>query len=147
VSLDVESRLALDEDEAAVFDFLTRHDGAVTTDTADAAIRWLILHPRSAPTTETYFVRLRWTSYPHAAPSVVFATAVGGQTGISSAWPQIPGYRPPHDICMPFTAEGLALHSEWASGPDAWTAIPNPYLRVVTQLQDDLDNRYAGRAA
>jgi hypothetical protein len=48
---------------------------------------------------------------------------------------------------MPFTAEGLALHPEWRTGPDAWTPTPNPYLRVVTQLQDDLDNRYAGRAA
>jgi len=146
VSLDVESRLALDEDEAAVVDFLARHGGAVTTDTADRAIRWLSLHPRSAPT-ETYFVRLRWTSYPHAAPSVTFATAVDGQIGIGSAWPQIPGYRAPSDICMPFTAEGLALHPEWGSGPDAWTPSPNPYLRVVAQLQDDLDNRYAGRAA
>jgi hypothetical protein len=145
VSLDVESRLALDEDEAAVTDFLARHGGTVTTDQDDPAIRWVTLHPRATPT-ETYFVRLRWTSHPHAAPSVLFATAVGGQLGISSAWPQIPGYRPPNDICMPFTAEGLALHAEWASGPDAWTPTPNPYLRVVAQLQDDLDIRYAGRA-
>ncbi len=146
MSLDVESRLALIEDEAAVLDFLALHGGMVVTDPGDEAIRWVTLHPRATPA-ETYFVRLRWMSYPHAAPSVLFTTAVGGQTGVTSAWPQIPGYRPPNDICMPFTAEGLALHSEWNTGPDAWTPALNPYLRVITQLQDDLDNRYAGRAA
>jgi hypothetical protein len=146
VSLDLESRLALDEDEAAVTSFLAGHGGAVTPDPTHPATRWVTLQPRSTPT-ETYVVRLHWSTYPHAAPSVQFAAAVGGPTGVSSAWPQIPGYRPPNDICMPFTAEGLALHPEWISGPEAWTATPNPYLRVVTQLQDDLDHRYGGRAA
>ena len=101
--------------------------------------------PRSAPT-ERYHPRLAWRSYPDAAPSVLSADGVGGALGITSAWPQIPGCRAPNDISKPFTAEGFALHPEWASGPDAWPTDGNPFLWVVETLQYDLDNAYAGRA-
>ena len=59
----------------------------------------------------------------------------------------VPGYRAPGDICQPFTAEGFALHPDWASGPEAWSAEGNPFLRVVAQLQNDLYFRCQGRAA
>lgn len=144
--LDLESRLALDEDQHAVVAFLAERAGEAIIDPADDATRWVILHP-SIQRAERYVARLVWTVYPHRPPSVLFVTDVGGQLGVASAWPLIPGYRAPNDICMPFTSEGYGLHAEWATGPDAWQIAPNPYLRVVTQLQDDLDHRYQGRGA
>lgn len=143
--LDIETRLALEDDVPAVREFIEEHDGGVTVDQCDPAVYWLSLHPRSTPD-ETYFVRLVWSQYPHAAPSVLFASGVAGELGQARFWPVIPGYRPPNDICMPFTSEGFALHAEWATGPHAWIMNGNPFLRVTQQLQDDLDNRYSGRA-
>jgi hypothetical protein len=145
MTLDVESRFALADDEPAVMTFLENCGGDVTIDETNQATRWLTMHPRAA-SDESYFVRLCWDKYPYAAPSVLFATAVGGELGVMRAWPLIPGYRPPNDICMPFTAEGYAIHQEWTNGPTAWDASGNPYLRVVEQIQNDLDNRYGGRA-
>jgi hypothetical protein len=142
---DAETLLNLAEHEAAVAEFLATNDGRLVRDADDASIYWLEMRPRSAPS-ERFHPRLAWRSYPHAAPSVLFADGIGGTLGITSAWPQIPGYRPPNDICKPFTAEGFALHPEWASGPDAWPADGNPFLWVVETLQYDLDNAYSGRA-
>jgi hypothetical protein len=145
VTLDVESELALANDEPAVTTYLGSCGGSVTTDAIDDATRWLTVRPRTA-LHEAFYVRLLWYSYPYAAPSVLFATNVGGELGATRAWPLITGYRPPNDICMPFTAEGFKLHEEWTRGPTAWDASGNPYLRVVEQIQNDLDNRYGGRA-
>jgi hypothetical protein len=143
--VDLETRLALDEDLNAVAEFLKGQGGSVELDVREAEIYWLTLHPRSAPE-ERYFARLVWSCYPHAPPSVVFASGVGGELGRPRDWPTIAGYRPPNDICMPFTAEGFGLHPEWCTGPYAWRADGNPFLRVAQQLQDDLDSRYGGRA-
>ncbi len=143
--VDIETRLALQDDVKVVREFLEEHDGTVTVDPRDPAVYWLSLHPRSA-LNETYFVRLGWSWYPHGAPSVLFASGVAGELGQARYWAVIPGYRPPNDICMPFTAEGFGLHPEWAIGPHAWITEGNPFLRVAQQLQDDLDNRYGGRA-
>ena len=78
---------------------------------------------------------------------MTFLNGPRGTAGVAHAWPMIPGYRAPNDICMPFTAEGYVTHPEWRLGPHAWAATGNPFLRVVQQLQDDLDYRYQGRAA
>jgi hypothetical protein len=129
----------------AVKEFLEGHNGSVVADERDPAVYWITLHPQSDPE-ETYVARLVWTRYPHSAPSVLFASSVGGEVGQARYWPIVPGYRPPNDICMPFTAEGLGLHTEWSSGPQAWIVQGNPFVRVAQQLQDDLDNRYGGRA-
>jgi hypothetical protein len=141
---DAETLLNLAADEAAVVDFLAEHDGRLQADTEDPSIYWLDMRPRSTPQ-ERYYPRLAWQSYPHAAASVLFANAIGGTLGITRAWPQIPGYRAPNDICKPFTAEGYALHGEWAVGPDAWPAEGNPFLWVVETLQYGLDNEYSWR--
>ncbi len=98
--MDLESRLALDEDEPAVLAFVGENGGGL------------------------------------------FAEAVGGAVGSARAWPSIPGYQPPSRICKPFTAEGFAAHAEWV-----WPTTGNGFLWVVTVLQDDLDTKYAGRAA
>jgi hypothetical protein len=142
---DVETLFNLAEHEAAVREFLAQHGGHLVRDEDDQSIYWLDLRPCSAPA-ERYYVRVAWSAYPHAAPSVLFATGVGGALGQSRSWPQIPGYRPPNDICKPFTAEGFALHQEWAAGPDAWPTDGNPFLWVAETLQYDLDNGYSGRA-
>jgi hypothetical protein len=146
MTLDVESTMALAEDEPAVATFLEEHGGRV--DHSDVAvedgIRWVSLHPRAEPQ-ECFVARLAWSIYPHRPPSIAFCDGVGGPTNVMGAWPRIPGYRAPNDICMPFTAEGFALHPDWANGPNGWRPSPNPYLRVVTQLQDDLDCRCTGR--
>jgi|GraSoiStandDraft_11_1057310.scaffolds.fasta_scaffold366497_2 hypothetical protein len=145
MSLDLESRLALEDDEPTVVAFLADHGGRVFVQVGEPAERWLVLRPAREPG-EEYAARLKWTRHPHEPPSVTFTAGVGGPVGVMSAWPQIPGYRAPNDICMPFTAEGYALHVDWKTGPDAWDPTGNTYLRVATQLQDDLDHRYQGRA-
>ncbi|MDQ6613306.1 MAG: hypothetical protein M3083_00685 [Actinomycetota bacterium] len=145
MSLDLESRLALEQDEPAVVEFLAHHGGRVFLQVGEPAVRWLAIRPATDPA-QVYVARLTWLRHPHDPPSVTFTTGVGGEAGAVSAWPIIPGYRAPGDICMPFTAEGFGLHPDWRAGPDAWEPTGNPYLRVATQLQDDLDHRYQGRA-
>lgn len=144
--MDVESSLALAEDEAAVSEFLARNGGILERDKSDDGGYWLTMRPRSAPT-ERFYVRVKWFRYPHAPASVKFADAVGGSLNVTKAWPNISGYRPgSFDICKPFTAEGFALHPEWAAGPQAWPVTGNPFLFVAETLQGDLDHRYGGRA-
>lgn len=151
-AVDLESRLALAEDSVATDAFLAGvagrlhpHSSGADVATEGDGICWVELHPAADPG-QTYVVRLVWQAYPHAAPSVTFVREVGGRAGDAAAWPSIPGYRAPNDICMPFTAEGYAIHPEWTTGPQVWDRTGNPLLRVVTQIQDDLDNRYQGRA-
>lgn len=143
---DLETQINLDADEGQAQEYLERHGGALLRDSDDPSVYWASLVPRSGPA-ERYVARLAWSAYPHRAPSVLFATDIGGALGVASAWPQMPGYRPPSDICQPFTAEGFALHADWTNGPEAWSPDGNPLLRVVAQLQNDLDFRYQGRAA
>jgi hypothetical protein len=145
LTLDLESRLALEEDEPAVVAFLAQHGGRIFAQVEEPAVRWLTLRPASE-SEQIYVARLTWTRHPHDPPSVTFTVGVGGDSGVVAAWPRVAGYRAPNDICMPFTAEGFALHVEWNTGPDAWVPNGNTYLRVATQLQDDLDHRYQGRA-
>lgn len=144
---DQESLLNLAADEVAVVAFLTDNGGRLTRDGGDAAAYWLRMRPVRAPT-EIYYVRVAWSAYPHAAPSVKFADSVGGLLTVTSAWPVIPGYRPASfDICKPMTAEGYALHAEWRTGPDAWPTSGNPFLWVAEIVQYDLDNHYGGRSS
>jgi hypothetical protein len=145
--MDRESELALEEDEPAVVTFLVRNGGSLERDKDNKARYWLTMGPRSA-SDERYYVCVTWSRYPHSAPSVKFADAVGGSLAVTKAWPVITGYRPGNfDICKPFTAEGYVAHSEWASGPEAWPATGNPFLWVAETLQGDLDHRYGGRSA
>jgi hypothetical protein len=147
LSLDEESRLNLEDDEAAVRAFLREHGGSLKRDPEESGTFWLTLRPRTDPD-ELYAVRVAWTAYPHEPPSVRFASSVRGSLTTTSAWPTIAGYRPASfDICKPFTAEGFSLHPDWRSGPDAWRTTGNPFLHVVTVLQFDLDNNYSGRSA
>jgi len=147
LSLDHESQLNLVEDEAAVRAFAEEHDGRLDRDEEEAGAYWLTMRPRTEPN-ERYVARVAWTTYPHEAPSVRFASAIGDSLTSTAAWPTIPGYRPASfDICKPFTAEAYNIHPEWRSGPEAWRTTGNPFLHVATTLQYDLDNNYTGRSA
>jgi hypothetical protein len=66
---------------------------------------------------------------------VQFASAIGGGTADAHHWPSAAGFRAPNDICKPFTAEGQALHPEWAS---AWRRDGNPFLWVAETLHGDI---------
>lgn len=143
---DLETRLALDHDEPAVRELVDEAGAKLERDDTDPAVYWLTMQPAGQPD-ERYFVRIAWTGYPHAAPSVRFADAVGGSLDLTHAWPVIPGYRPgSFDICQPFTAEAYAAHPEWAQGPEAWPSSGNPFAWVVGRLLHDLSERYGGRS-
>jgi hypothetical protein len=142
----VETQLTLQADEEEVVEFLDEHGGLLLCEVDDPATYWAVLHPRSAPA-ETFYVRLGWTSYTAAPPSVRFHDGIGGPFASPRAWPTIAGYRPGSwDICKPFTAEGYAVHPEWVGGPQGWHSTGNPFLYVVQTLQFDLNNGYQGRA-
>jgi hypothetical protein len=140
-----ETHLTLQADEEEVVEFLDEHGGLLLREVDDSATYWAVLCPSSAPN-ETFCVRLGWTSYTDAPPSVRFHDCIGGVFTSPHAWPAIAGYRGGSwDICQPFTAEGFAVHPEWVSGPQAWRSTGNPFLYVVQTLQFDLNNRYQGR--
>jgi hypothetical protein len=148
--IDEESRLNLEADRPAVEEFLREYSGKLHPSAADAAqidgIFWVELHPRTVPT-ELYVARIAWTRYLQEPASVKFADGVGGSLTVKSAWPLVPGYRPDaFDICQPFTAEGYVAHPEWRTDIHAWPQTGNPFLWVVSRLQDDLNHRYQGRA-
>src|SRR5438477_8783898 len=114
-----ESRLNLESDIPAVRAFLALYGGGLVEDKEERQLYWLALRPVSAPR-QTYVARVRWDTYPQRPPSLVFASARGGGIGDPTDWPNVPGYRAPNDICMPFTAEGFTTHPEWVNGPEAW---------------------------
>lgn len=135
----------LQADEEAVVSFLDEFDGLLLREADAPEVYWLVLRPRSAPS-ETYYARVAWAVYPDQPPSVRFHDGIRGSTSVASAWPLVAGYRVGSwDICKPFTAEGFALHPDWASGPSAWRPNGNPFLWVVQTLQNDLNHNYAGR--
>lgn len=143
--MDLESQLNLQADAKAVVKLLKQHGGRLVAARDDAAVYWLEMLPCSAPS-ETYVARVKWTRYPGAPPSVKFATEVDGRIDVLTAWPVVPGYRPTEfDICMPFTAEGFAVHPEWTQTKEAWSGTGNPFLWVAETLQRDLNHRFQGR--
>jgi hypothetical protein len=138
------TQLNLEADEDAVVSFLDETGGILIRDGAEPGLYWAVLTPMSAPA-ERFYARIRWTQYPGAPASVRYADGVRCQTSVARAWPIIPGYRVPNDICKPFTAEGYGLHPDWKTGPTAWSSAGNPFLATVQQLQFDLNNQYGGR--
>jgi hypothetical protein len=143
----VETQLMLKADERDVVEFVDEHGGLLLREVDAPATYWLVLHPVRART-ETFYVRLGWTSYRGAPPSVRFHDGIGGSFASPQAWPTIAGYRVGSwDICKPFTAEGYAVHPEWVGGPQGWRSTGNPFLYVVQTLQFDLNNGYQERAA
>jgi len=146
MNIDRESELNLAADAPAASEFLLARGGHLDPLNGEPGTWWAQLHPASDPL-ETYIARLMWTVYPGAPPSIKFATSPGGAVTDPAAWPMAAGYRPTClDICKPFTAEGFALHPDWAATNQAWTGDGNPFLAVVNELQRDLNSpTYSGR--
>lgn len=162
--MDYESQLRLERHAAAVRAALEAAGGRLVHRVADPeqpdspddpddtdtpvdapGLYWAVIQPIE-PGSAPFVARIQWTVYPDRPPSVLFATEVGGPTTDARAWPAATGYRPPHDICKPFTAEGQGLHGEWVTGPHAWPSEGNPFLYVIENLQDDI-NRVRGARA
>lgn len=147
MSLDRESELSLAADAPAAAAFLAERGGSLSEPfDGEPGIWWAQLRPGGQPE-EIYCVRLGWTVYPGTAPSIKFATSLGGALTDPSAWPVAPGYRATClDVCKPISAEGFALHPDWASTTHAWRGDGNPFLAVVRELQRDLNSSaYRGR--
>jgi hypothetical protein len=151
VSIDDESLLNLETDEAAVASFLAENGGDLMRDDkteggADRSIYWLTIRPRSVPT-EKFVARFEWFAYPYQAPSIKFVPVIRGSVTTSSAWPLMTGYRPgSFDICRPMCHEGYTTHPEWRQGSTAWPTEGNPFLWVVQTMQFQFDNDYQGRS-
>jgi hypothetical protein len=125
--------------------------------TTEDAARWALVRPeplevyatvspQSAPQ-DSFQARLLWTVYPGEAPSLKFRDPATGRLDLPTAWPRLPGFRPPSlDACVNWTAEGFTLHAEWARDPQyRWDPRGNVLLRVLRILQDSLDHDYHGR--
>lgn len=151
MSVDAESALNLDADEAVVAEFLSENEGDLSRDDrleggGDLSVYWLTLRPRSVPT-ERYFARVEWISYPYEAPSIKFADAIRGSITNTKAWPMMTGYRPgSFDICRPMCREGYAVHLEWKQGSTAWPTDGNPFLWLVQTMQFHFDHDYQSRS-
>ena len=147
MSLDRESELSLAADAVAAAAFLSERGGTLhEPHDAEPGSWWAQLRPASTPG-ETYYVRLVWTVYPGGPPSIKFALSRGGPITDPTAWPVAPGYRPTClDVCKPISAEGFALHPDWARTTQAWRGEGNPVLAVVREIQRDLNSAgYQGR--
>lgn len=104
------------------------------------------MSPRSTPN-DKFQARLLWTEYPGNPPSLKFRNLGTGDIADPRAWPVCPGFRPTScDACVNWTAEGLALHPEWAhSAATRWNPSGNALYRVLCILQDTLDLDFNGR--
>ncbi|MFG1955579.1 hypothetical protein [Micromonospora sp. NPDC048830] len=145
--LDIESTITLARDVPPVEELLHSNGGRLVHRAEDpAGLYWAVIQP-TAPGSTQFVARIFWTVYPHRPPSLLFAPAIGQPTSDARGWPAASGYRAPNDICKPFTAEGQALHVEWATGPHAWRNTGNPFLFVVENLVEDINRVGGARAA
>jgi hypothetical protein len=147
MKIDRESELSLAADAPAAAAFLSERGGRLYEPlNGDSGVWWADVRPASDPA-ETYHVRIGWSVYPGAPPSIKFATDIGGETTDPRAWPVALGYRPTSlDVCKSFTAEGFALHPDWSGTNLAWRGEGNPFLAVLREIQRDLNSpNYQGR--
>jgi hypothetical protein len=107
---------------------------------------WVTLSP-AGHAADSYVARLYWRDYPgNVPPSVKFVDAATGRLDVKKAWPKANGFRPASlDICANWTAEGFALHPEWARTEHRWRSTGNVILKVMRVLQNELDTSYTGR--
>jgi len=102
------------------------------------------MHPRSKPD-ELYLARVRWSEYFKPA-SLKFLNRDTHTDGDQTAWPRCLGFRPAGlDACVSWTAEGHALHPEWANSPRTVFKVEAPLQFMLLQLQHELDFTYQGR--
>ncbi|HWT19227.1 MAG TPA: hypothetical protein VN280_09955 [Variovorax sp.] len=104
-----------------------------------------VMHPLSKPE-ELFKARLRWNDLMKA-PSLKFIDMTTGADNNPAAWPRCFGFRPGSlDACLPWTAEGHALHGEWAhSAANAFPKVEAPLQYALLHVQSSLDNSFQGR--
>jgi hypothetical protein len=147
MTIDRESELNLVADAPAAAAFLAERGGILHEPLdAEPGVWWAQLRPAREPEV-IYHIRLGWTVYPGAPPSIKFAASLGGVITQPGAWPTAPGYRPTClDVCKPISAEGFALHPDWVRTTHAWRDEGNPLLAVLREIQRDLNSpAYQGR--
>jgi hypothetical protein len=106
---------------------------------------WATLAPATA-TNELFQARLEWARYPDEPPSVLFRDPDTGRLDVPNAWPTGGPVRPMTGLCVSYTREGFALHPEWRNDPTCrWSSVGNVLLKVIRNLQSDLDSSYSGR--
>lgn len=138
--------LALFEQQLAeVLELPVAHRWTLERDKSVPLGVFLTLHPRSHPA-DTYKARLRWTDL-FKPPSLKFIDIDTGSETNPSAWPKCFGFRPSSlDACLPWTAEGHALHPEWTtSAANSFPKVDAPLQFALLHLQNSLDNTYSGR--
>jgi len=107
---------------------------------------FVTLSPASSPN-EDFQARLLWARYPDDPPSLKFRDPSTGRLDLPQAWPVVRGFRPQSvDACVNWCLEGFALHPEWKTDPRfRWNLSGNPLLRVLRQIQEELDDHFQGR--
>jgi hypothetical protein len=105
------------------------------------------MHPASKPN-DLYRARFRWTNY-FGPFSLKFVDIKTGADTDPKAWPQCLGFRPGSlDACLPWTAEGQALHPEWKnSQTQSFPTVDAPMQHALLRVQSCLDNTFHGRGA
>lgn len=128
-----------------VLELPAAHRWTLERDTSVPLGVFVVMHPRSHPE-ELFKARLRWTDLLKP-PSLKFIDMAMGVETSSAAWPRCFGFRPSSlDACLPWTAEGHALHPEWAgSAANAYPRVGAPVQFALLNVQASLDNTYAGR--
>lgn len=104
-----------------------------------------VMHPISSPD-EFYKARIRWTDY-FGPFSLKFINMMNGTDSDPIAWPKCFGFRPKsQDACLPWTAEGHALHPEWKnSTTQRFPNVDAPMQHALLRVQFALDTSYQGR--
>ncbi len=107
----------------------------------------VVMYPRRCPE-DLYKVRVRWTDY-FGPFSMKFIHLGTGADNDPTAWPKCFGFRPNSlDACLPWTAEGHALHPEWRnSAANRFPSVELPMQHALLQIQLSLDTTYDGRGS
>jgi hypothetical protein len=97
---------------------------------------------------ERYMLRLIAQDYADCPPSIACVCPKTKQQNVPRVWPQCEGFRPPTDLCLNISREGLmSLHPAWQTDPRyRWEKSGNPIEVVLWGLHDRLmSEKYVGR--
>jgi hypothetical protein len=103
------------------------------------------MHPQNNPQ-DLFKARLRWADLFQPASLKFIDRETSSETSVN-AWPKCFGFRPSSfDACLPWTAEGQALHPEWRhSKANGFPKTDAPVQFALLNVQSSLDLTYQGR--
>lgn len=138
------SKLAFDDDLKEVLELEESHRWKVER-VSDLEI-YVTASPAKA-SAEVFQARFCWNVYPGEPPSYKYRDPKTGRLDLTSAWPEVPGYRPTNfDACVNWSAEGFIAHPEWRNDPNIkWNPKRNALLKVLRYMQRDLDEKFVKR--